>query len=404
MIKVTIAYLISKYPAVSHTFIRREVDGLRKLGLTINTFSIHQPSLEELKSPEDINEYQTTTSIFPINLAALLKAQITAIFRFRKRYFTALAVSLKLQNVGLKGRIWPLFHFFEAIFLAERMAALGVSHIHSHFANSGSNVGLIASKLLDVSWSLTLHGLSDYGEPVLNHLQEKVDAAKFVICVSDYGRSQIMRITDPCLWNKIQVCHCGIDVEQFKTPTRVFKNGKNLFRLLCVARLSVEKGHVGLIEALKQVIDAGYKAELHLVGGGPELNNIQAHILKLGLQECCILHGALGGKRIIEELSQSDAFILGSFMEGLPVVLMEAMAAGLPVIAPRVAGIPELVVENTTGLLYTPGRWDQLGEAIIKLIRNDRLAQTLSIHGKEMVSQRFNISYLTAFLASIFRV
>jgi glycosyltransferase involved in cell wall biosynthesis len=400
---VTIAYLVSKYPAVSHTFIRREVEGLRKLGFNIYTFSIHQPSLKELKSPEDINEYQTTTSIFPFNFAALLKSQITAIFQFRKRYFTALAVSLKLQNVGLKGRIWPLFHFIEAIFLAKTMAELGVTHIHSHFANSGSNVGLIASKLLDVSWSLTLHGLSDYGEPVLNHLQEKVDAAKFVICVSDYGRSQIMRITDPCLWNKIQVCHCGIDVEQFKTTTRIFNNGKNPFRLLCVARLSVEKGHIGLIEALKQVIDAGYKAELHLIGDGPELNNIQEHVLKLGLQECCILYGALGGKRIIEELSRSDAFVLGSFMEGLPVVLMEAMAAGLPVIAPRVAGIPELVVENTTGLLYTPGCWDQLGDAIIKLIKDDILAQALSIHGQEMVSQKFNISHSAAFLASIFR-
>ncbi|HKU36854.1 MAG TPA: glycosyltransferase family 4 protein, partial [Polyangiales bacterium] len=360
-----IAYLVSQYPAASHTFIRREIEALRAAGFSIDTFSIREPSAAERGAGPDRREYESTFYVLPFQAAGLLGAHASALAQSPLRYLRTLGLAMKHRVPGAKAFALSLAHFAESIIVARELERREIRHVHNHFANSGATVGFLATRFLGLPWSLTLHGISETDYPAGLLLGAKLEAADFAACVSHFGMAQAMRTVSPDHWSKFTIVRCALDLRGL--PARPAVRRERL-RVVCVGRLSPEKGHIGLLEAFAAVRRRGQDAELVLVGDGPDRERIERRIAELGLADAVQLRGRLFEAETLQEIAGSDVLVLASFMEGLPVVLMEAMALGLPVIAPRVAGVPELVQDGVHGLLFAPGAWHELADCLHKLL------------------------------------
>ena len=388
--RARVAYLVSKYPAPSHTFIRREIDALRRRGVIVDTFSIRRPTREELQSETDRRAFTSTWYVRPANPIRWLTAHVLALTSTPKRYVTTLHEALRHRVPGLRAFAWALVSFREAIVLAVELRRRGHVHVHNHFANDGGTVGYLATRYLGMSWSLTLHGTSEFDYPPVVLLPPKIRAAAFVACVSHFGRAQAMRVVESEQWSKLVLVRCGVELDRL--PARHRPADRALVRLISVGRLSAEKGHVGLIAAFAKAIERGARAELRLIGDGPERAHIEREIDRHRLGSHCTLLGRQPEAAVLRELAGADLFVLASFMEGLPVVLTEALALGVPVIAPCVAGIPEPVEHGKTGLLFSPANWDELTQHMLTLIGDRGLRDRLADAGRARVEASFDIT------------
>jgi len=331
---------------------------------------------------------QETFYILPVTVATVLGAHGSAICARPLAYFRTARLALKHRAPGVRAFLWALFHFAESVILARELRRSRIQHLHNHFANSGANVGLLATAFLGLPWSLTLHGVSETDYPAGLLLGQKIEAAQFVACASHFGRAQAMRTTCPEHWHKLSVVRCGLKLAAM--PCRVPPSNAPP-RVICVGRLSPEKGHLGLLEAFARVVGEGIEAQLVLVGDGRERPRIEQKIGELGLRQCVALKGRLDEESTLAEIAISDLLVLPSFMEGLPVVLMEAMALRVPVIAPRLAGIPELVVDEKEGLLFRPADWNDLFEKITRLLRDEQIRRDVAMAARAKVEAEFEI-------------
>jgi len=376
-----IAYLVSQYPAPSHTFIRREVEELRNRGLDIQTFSIRSPLAAEIISDNDRREHENTWYLLPASPLLLIWAHFLSLIRHPIRYFKTLKLAFNHRTAGIS--LYPLFYFTEAIYLAAELKRRKITHLHNHFAQAGAIVGLLASRYLDIKWSFTVHGTSEFDGAAGSLLNDKLAAAEFVPCVSYFGRAQVMRLVNPIHWSKLLISRCGVDLENMPQRT---EDNHDTIRILCVARLSPEKGIIGLLEAFAKALKQNPNLELRIIGEGSD-----RPIIEQKLTKNCQLLGRASETEVFKELTSTDIFVISSFMEGLPVVLMEALAIKVPVIAPCVAGIPELVTDGKSGLLFSPSNWEQLSECILQLSNDRELRQNLATEGQRRVQAEFDI-------------
>jgi colanic acid/amylovoran biosynthesis glycosyltransferase len=389
-----IAYLCSLYPAISHTFIMREVDALRSLGAEIDTFSIHRAGPEHINGDADHAAAASTFSILPPKPGELLGAHARAAILHPLAYIRTLAKSLRLGRSGLVGRIWQLFYFAEAIVLWEQCDEKRIRHIHAHLANVAADVALLAAAFGSAadrehpwSWSFTMHGPTELFAVEEFRLAKKVRHASFVVCISDFTRSQLMMLCDTADREKLHVVHCGIPLERF-TPHVQLAEQESM--LLYVGRLVPEKGQAVLLEALSLVRRRGTLLGATLVGEGPQRSGLEALAEQLGVRADTHFAGALGQEEILALYERATVFCLPSFAEGVPCVLMEAMAMEIPVVSTFVAGIPELIENEHTGLLVAPGRADLLADAIERLITDSELRRRLGTRGAEKVAAEFS--------------
>lgn len=389
-----IGYLVSLYPAPSHTFIRREVHAVRAAGIDLQTFSVRTPSEAERAAPDDRAAAAETVYMLPMEPLRLVRSHAESLLRHPVAYARTFALALKHRVPGVRALGLAVGHFAESMVLVRELESRGITHLHNHFANSGATVGYLATRYLDIPWSLTLHGISETDYPAGNLLPEKLEAASFVACVSHFGRAQALRLLHPRHWEKLQIVRCALDLKALPTRDR---HGAGPVRLICVGRLSAEKGHVGLLQAYAKARASGSKnSELVLVGDGPELETIERTIAALQLQGVVHLRGRLPEAETLREIANADVLVLASFMEGLPVVLMEALAMSVPVIAPRVAGIPELIEENTHGLLFAPAAWDELADALRRMLGDSALRERLASAGRARIEREFEITRAVA--------
>lgn len=379
-----IAYVVSQYPASSHTFIRREVDSLRRHGVDIRTYSIRRPSPAELKAPADQASFAETRFVLPMKAGTLLKAHLRAVTTRPGAWLSLLRLALRHRAPGAKAMLWSLFHFAEAVVLAAMLREDGVTRVHNHFANAGATVGMLAARSAGLPWSLTLHGISETDYPAGLTLGAKLEAATFAACVSWFGRAQAMRVTAPAHWHKFTTVRCGLDLPSL--PSALPRTGARR-EIVCVARLSAEKGHLGLIEAI-----APLDVNLTLVGDGPMLAEIEQAVAAAGVTDRVRFVGRLDEAATLAAIARADLLVLPSFMEGLPIVLMEAMAIGVPVIGSRVAGVPELIEDGVEGLLFRPGDWDDLRRAIARIRDEPELGDRLVAAARAKVAGEFDIA------------
>lgn len=385
-----IAYLVSQYPASSHTFIRREIEALRARGADIQIYSVRPPSQDELASDRDKAAFAETTYLLPMSPLVLIRSFIWALVAQPRSYFSTLRLALNHRAPGMRAWLWSIFYFAEAIVLARALRADGIDRLHNHFANAGANVGLFATQFLGIPWSLTLHGISETDYPAGLLLARKIEAAEFVACVSWFGRAQAMRITPVEQWSKLSIVRCGIDLDEMRSAGRR-SAGSAVDRIVCVGRLSPEKGQLGLLEAVAGIKGHGSRFELVLVGDGPDRDVVERHVRELGLQSSVRLLGRLSEADTIAEIASAKLLVLPSFMEGLPIVLMEAMALKVPVVASRVAGVPELIQDGIEGLLFQPSDWIDLRYKIEAVLTAKPFGACMSAAALQRIETEFDI-------------
>jgi glycosyltransferase involved in cell wall biosynthesis len=282
-------------------------------------------------------------------------------------------------------------------------ARRGVRHIHSHHANVGSDVALLASHLGGDgwSWSFTMHGPTELFDVREHRLPQKTERASFVACISHYARSQLMGMVGADHWQKLRVVHCGVEPGRWDLVDRSAHDG--VPEILSVGRVVPVKGHELLVEAMAVLARRGLDARLTIVGDGPELPRLRALADRLGVRERVEFAGAVGQDEIRDFYARADVFALPSFAEGLPVVLMEALATGLPVVTSRITGIPELVDEGVSGLLAAPGDVSGLTDALARMIETppERRGE-MGRAGRERVLAEFDVDVAARQLADLF--
>ncbi|HVS71060.1 MAG TPA: glycosyltransferase family 4 protein [Phycisphaerae bacterium] len=400
-----IGYVVSRYPAVSHTFILREVLGLRRLGWEVMTVSVRAAAARDLLTEADRAEATGTRVLVPRGPLAMFRvvtAGVATLVGSPARFFRAWKTAWRLRRPGMKGTLWAFFYFLEALILHRLCVRQHLRHLHAHFANVASDVSMIASVLNAGTFSFTMHGPTEFFDIPGHRLAEKALAATAVICISDFARSQVMALLPPAEWNKLHVVHCGVDPAQFAAPRPARVAGAPI-ELLCVARLAPVKGHAILLHALHDLVQRGMDARLTLAGDGPVRGDLEHMAEELHMGDRVRFLGNVGQDEIHQLYAMADVFVLPSFAEGVPVVLMEAMASGCPVVATRIAGIPELIERGVTGMMVTPGRPDLLADGIAGLLTNRAAAERMVEGAREKIRLEFNIFRVAPQLSDIFR-
>jgi glycosyltransferase involved in cell wall biosynthesis len=392
-----VAYLCALYPAVSHTFVLREVNALRRLGVEIATFSIRRAGADQLLASADRAAFQSTFAILPPRWGRLLRAHLELALRAPRAYVSALALALGLAPAGLRGRLWQLFYFVESVVLWRECRNRDIHHIHVHLANVAADVALLTASIGSAlepqrpwSWSFTMHGPTEFFDVAHYRLAEKLSRARFVVCISDYTRSQLMALSSPEIWERLHVIHVGIPIEQFTRSRNGDRRATGDPTILFIGRQVPEKGQTVLLEATALLAERGHAVYVTLAGEGPARPALERHAKRLGIASRVTFPGVVGQEEIHALYAGASIFCLPSFAEGVPGVLMEAMAMEIPVVSTRITGIPELIDDGRTGLLVAPGRPDELAGALERLLADPSLARELGSRARETILSDFN--------------
>jgi colanic acid/amylovoran biosynthesis glycosyltransferase len=355
-----IAYLINQYPKISHSFIRREILALERRGFDITRIALRGWD-GELVDKQDQSERDQTHYVLqngsPALVFALLRTFLTRPVRLVRGFARAWQMSRQAE------RPFPihLVYLAEACRIAFWLRRAEIKHVHAHFGTNSAEVAMLVHQLGGPSWSFTVHGPEEFDKSQQIGLAEKIRCCSFVVAVSSFGRSQLFRNVGHEHWHKVKVVHCGIERAFHADASSIMMSER---RLICVGRLTEQKGQLLLIEAARLLLKRGTEFELVLAGDGEMRSEIDALIMKYKLDKRIRVTGWISGEQVRDEIIAARALVLPSFAEGLPVVIMEAMALKRPVISTFVAGIPELVVPGQHGWLIPAGDVDALAESM----------------------------------------
>ena len=399
---IRLAYLVSRYPAVSHTFILREALRLRELGFEIETASINPPDqpLEKLTAAERA-ETERTYYIKQHGLWGAMAAQWITLTTQPSGFFRGLRFALRLGGTDLKKLAYSVFYFAEALMIGQWMRRRGLTHLHVHFATPAAAVALIARLIFPITFSMTVHGPDEFYDAPGYYLTEKIAAASFICCIGYYARSQLMKLSPPDHWDKFEISPLGVDPALF-TP-RPFQANPQPFEIICVGRLTPAKGQAILLDAIARLRREGRHLRLRIVGDGPDRAMLERFAAENELGDAAIFTGAVNQDQIRELYAAADVFALASFAEGIPVVLMEAMAMTIPCVTTWITGIPELIRNGEDGLLVAPSDAEGLAAAIARLMDDPELRCRLGEAGRDRVSDKYHLNRNIDRLAAIFR-
>lgn len=396
-----IAYLTGEYPKVSHTFILREIAALRAQSVRVLACTVRRAADKDVVGDDQQAEAAATFCIVEHAKKAphrLIGAHLVALARSPLRWFSALSLAWRTRPPGMKASLWQLFYFAEAGLLAQHLRRNGVVHLHNHFGNSSCSVAMLTSAISGIPFSFTLHGPAEFYAPTWWRLDEKISRASFVVCISHFARSQAMAFSDPAHWDKLKIVHCGVmPATHGQHPHE--KRGNSL---LFVGRLAAVKGVPLLLEAVAAIRKAHPEVRLTVVGDGPDRDALERHAKALGVSDVVTFSGYQPQDAVTRLMDRADVVVLPSFAEGVPVVLMEAMASRLPVIASQIAGVPELVEDGVSGFVVRPGDLKSLTGRIGQLLSDPALCARMGAAGRRKVEAEFDVDAEAARLATLF--
>ena len=355
-----IGYFTAYYPATPHTFIRREIRALETQGITVIRYAI-RTAPQGLVDAEDRIEERRTRYISRASFAELFRCFITAFLTQPIDAIKAIRLALKTGWRSDRGLLRHLAYATEAVVLANWCRRDAIQHLHAHFGTNPTVIAMLAQELSGIPFSFTAHGSEEFEKAPLLSLDEKLRRSAFAVCVSSFGRSQLMRWSSPDQWPKISLVRCGVDSAYLEVP---LTPPPNLPRLVCVGRIGEHKAQLILVAAARRLRAAGINCEIVLVGDGPMRPLVEQAIRDGGLEDHISITGWVDGERVKSEILAARALVLPSFSENMPVVIMEAMALGRPVISTYIAGIPELVLPEETGWLVPASDEVELAEAM----------------------------------------
>ena len=357
---MNLAYFTNQYPKVSHTFIRREIIALEGLKHKVARFALKTDE-SELVDPLDISELKKTSYVLFENKFRIAFICMR-VFSLQPIKFISVLMSAIVMGVRSdRGLLRHIVYFLESCVLLRWQQQREIQHIHAHFGTNSTSVAMFAHFLGGAPYSFTVHGPEEFDKPEFIHLSKKIQHSKFVVAISSFGRSQLYRCVTHEYWPKVVEVHCGLEPAFYDGPVEPVSDTN---RLVCVGRLCEQKGQLLLLEAVRQLSDKNIEFELILAGDGEMRLEIEQLISQYGLHSRVKILGWISSKQVRQELLASRALVLPSFAEGLPVVIMEAMAVRRPVLSTYVAGIPELVIQGENGWLFPAGSVEALVEAL----------------------------------------
>lgn len=393
-----IAYLLSEYPTLGHTYILREVRELRDLGWRIQTISIRTPARNGVDaSPAQAEERKSTWYILDSGMAEFLRAHAATLATRPLRYLGALGTALRFGRCNFRSKLHSIAYFAEAVVVGNRLRRAGIEHVHSVYT---STVALILSRIFDIRLSLTIHGPTEFFDAEGSRLRQKVAVAEFVTAISYFCKSQIMLWAAKSDWRKIEVVPLGVNPPRGEAAP--FREHPSPLELITVGRLTDIKGYPLLLQAVVRLTQQGKDVRLRLVGDGPDRATLAQQARELGIGDKVIFEGWKTQSELRELYRNSDLCVLSSFSEGVPVVLMEAMACGVPCVAPRVTGVPELIRDGVEGLLVAPANVDELVSAIASLAERTELRRSMAAASRQRIAECYNLHTNVARLSELF--
>ena len=353
-----IAYFINHYPKVSHSFIRREILALERRGFCVQRIALHGWN-DELPDTEDRREREQTHYVLRRGALSLLWPTLRTLFRAPLRFVTAARLAVRMGSRTDRPLPYHLVYLAEACSILPGLRRFGATHLHAHFGSNSTEVAMLVHALGGPPYSFTIHGPHEFELPM--GLDEKIRRAAFVVAITHFCRSQLYFRSPHRDWPKIQVVRCGLEKAFYDVAPMAPVTAP---RLVCVGRLCEAKGQLLLLEAAARLAGKGIPLELVLAGDGEMRAELEALIRSRGLSRQVRITGWISSSEVRNEILAARALVLPSFAEGLPVVIMEALALRRPVLTTYVAGIPELVVPGENGWLFPAGSVDDLARAM----------------------------------------
>lgn len=401
-----VAYIMSRFPKITETFILYEMLALEQQRVQIEVY----PFLRERTSVmhPDAVPFMKRANFHPFISWPILRAHLHFIQRKPGVYLKTLWTLLRANWGSFRFLTGALGIFPKTVYFAHKMVTEEVTHVHAHFASHPAAGAFVIHRLTGIPYSFTAHGSDLHRDQHM--LCEKVSEAAFVVAISNYNRDMIISECNGQFQHKVIVIHCGVDTDIFQPHSEQssYKEDTELFTVLCTGTLHEVKGQKYLIEACRLLREEGIDVVCHFVGDGPDFEDLTKQVRQANLEDRIHFHGRLTREEIATLLRQVDVVATPSIptsngrREGIPVVLMEAMSSGVPVVASRISGIPELVINEQSGLLCSPGDARALAEALRRLSDDSNLRQRLGLAGRDKVIREFDLNKNSALLVQYF--
>lgn len=388
---IRMAYIVTRFPKLSETFVYREVMALRRQGAEVDCYSIHRPLQEPLPAEAE-HLLEETTYLWPPHVARFLGGILKLAVTRPTEFFSTLKLFWQQAPKNFTGRKRFILHFLEGVYLAHLCLQRGVNYIHAHFANGPSSVAMAASALSGIPFGFTSHAQDIYADPLM--LDLKINRARLPLTVSACNRDYIAKNFPAANAAKLRVHRVAVDLEQFR-QRRPASGHDEAPVILAIGRLVPKKGFLYLIKACEWLAKRGVNFRCWIVGEGPERTLLQAAINASNLQEKVSLLGAQTD--IKKYLQRAEVFVMPCVQDasgdrdGIPTTLMEAMAMQVPVISTNISGIPELVQHEKTGLLAPPADAEALAQAICRLLADEELRQNLIAAARQHIEIHHNL-------------
>jgi glycosyltransferase involved in cell wall biosynthesis len=423
---VKVAYVMSRFPRLTETFILYEILALRRAGCAVDVYPLMRerntrvrpdgasvlrktvqllsPARDPVVMHDDAVPVAATAHYGPLMSKAVLRTNLRELERAPTAYLGALTTLIRRNLGSLNHLLGGLAIFPRAVSMGAQMRRTGVTHVHAHFANHPAAAAFVIHRLYGLPYSFTGHGADLQVDQRM--LREKVSEASFVRAISGDGRRFIAAHANPDAAAKIEVVPCGVDMLAFggdQAPA-----GDDAIRILCVATLYEVKGHAYLFEACAQLLSRGRNVTCLLAGDGPDRAALESLAADLGLGDVVTFLGARPRTEIVRLMHEADVLVVPSVptesgrREGMPVVILEAMAAGLPVVASAISGIPEVVEGDVTGFLVPPRDVTGLATAIERATTDGPERGAIVAAARELVRTRYDFGVVTRRLIDLF--
>ncbi len=387
--KPVVTYLIGSYPLLTTTFIDREIEALRRQGISVSVLSLRRP--HGRLSTEQTARLGEVEYLLPVGPVALLRSHLRFMATRPGAYWGTLRWLLGRPHPGFRSRLKTILHFGEGVHVAHLIRRTDAEWLHAHFIDRAAIVAMVAGRLLDLPYSVTAHANDIYVDPVL--LPEKLEGAAFVATCTDYNAAHLAAVGGPAASEKVVTIHHGINLDRYQ-PRQGARDP--VPTILAVGQLKEKKGFRYLIDACRLLVDRGYRFRCKIVGDGPLRAELEEHIRGAALEDVVALLGSLDHGSVIEWYEASEIFTLPCVTgedgdrDGIPNVILEAMAMELPVATTRHSGIPEVIEDGWNGLLVRPGDADDLAVALARLLDDPAERGLMGSRGRKTVAEKFD--------------
>jgi glycosyltransferase involved in cell wall biosynthesis len=387
-----VAYLLAQFPKLTETFLLAEMLAVEALGCPIAIYALR-------RGPRGPMHPEAAALLPRVHFHGwfswpLLRAQAHYLRRRPRAYFGVLATLIRANWGSLRYVAGALVFFPQAVYFARHMQRAGVSRVHAHFASHPAAAAYVIKHLAGIPFSFTAHGSDLHRDRHM--LREKVAAADLAVAISEYNRQCILEECGAACREKVAVIHCGVDVDRFPHSLRQKRPPGDVWRIVCIGTLHEVKGQRHLLEACRLLVQRGHRLTCHLLGEGPDRRRLVRQACRAGLELRVRFHGALPRPQLLELLDRADVLVAPSVAsrdgrrEGIPVAIMEAMACGVPVVASRLSGIPELVAHEVTGLLVPPGDAKALADALERIFASPAERCQMAAAARQKILEQFD--------------